>query len=148
MTYSEKLKDPQWQRKRLEILNRDGWKCRYCESSKTTLHVHHRYYVSGREPWNYPDWCFVTVCEECHKDYERDYNYGFHEWEVTLSELFPGPFDDGDVELAGEFKAAMERTDLNSSYLLKALKEVLRTGSSLDSEIEKVRQWKKEQWDS
>jgi len=29
-TYAEKLKHPLWQRKRLEILNRDGFKCAQC----------------------------------------------------------------------------------------------------------------------
>lgn len=39
--YSEKLKNPRWQKKRLEIFERDGWKCRACQDEKSTLHVHH-----------------------------------------------------------------------------------------------------------
>ena len=66
MTYSEKLKDPRWQRKRLEILQRDGFKCCDCESTTKTLHVHHRYYVSHRLPWEYPGFCYQTMCEDCH----------------------------------------------------------------------------------
>jgi 5-methylcytosine-specific restriction endonuclease McrA len=64
-TYAELLKDPRWQRKRLEILNRDEWMC-MCGDTTTTLHVHHRYYVKGRDPWEYPDFCYVTLCETCH----------------------------------------------------------------------------------
>ena len=30
MGYSEKLKDPRWQKKRLEILERDNFRCQYC----------------------------------------------------------------------------------------------------------------------
>ena len=30
MTYTEKLKDPRWQKKRLEILERDNWECQDC----------------------------------------------------------------------------------------------------------------------
>lgn len=39
--YSEKLKDPRWQKKRLEILNRDEFACRFCGDNKSTLNVHH-----------------------------------------------------------------------------------------------------------
>ncbi len=66
MTYSEKLKDPRWQKKRLEILNRDNFSCWYCGDSKSTLHVHHEMYFSGDEPWETPDECLSTVCEDCH----------------------------------------------------------------------------------
>ena len=43
-SYYEKLLDPRWQKKRLEILNRDEFKCRSCGDDKSTLHVHHGYY--------------------------------------------------------------------------------------------------------
>lgn len=65
--YLEKLKDPRWQKKRLEILNRDEWTCRSCESITKTLHVHHCEYEWGREPWDYPDEQLVTLCFECHE---------------------------------------------------------------------------------
>ena len=38
-TYLEKLKDPRWQKKRLEILERDGWKCMACGEKEKTLRV-------------------------------------------------------------------------------------------------------------
>ncbi len=66
MSYSEKLKDPRWQRKRLEILNRDGFSCILCEDKASTLHVHHLSYVKGKEPWEYQDENFITLCEHCH----------------------------------------------------------------------------------
>lgn len=28
--YAKKLMDPRWQKKRLEIFKRDGWKCQNC----------------------------------------------------------------------------------------------------------------------
>lgn len=68
MTYSEKLRDPRWQKKRLEILSRDKFTCQICEDNETTLHVHHRVYIKGKEPWGYPDWCLVTLCSNCHND--------------------------------------------------------------------------------
>lgn len=67
-TYSDKLRDPRWQKKRLEILQRDEWCCQICFDSKSTLNVHHRYYVSGHEPWDYPTELLVTLCETCHQD--------------------------------------------------------------------------------
>src|SRR5215471_9953617 len=66
--YSEKLKDPRWQRKRLEILERDGWTCCKCGSNTETLHVHHVRYLPGREPWDYPPEFLMTLCEGCHQD--------------------------------------------------------------------------------
>jgi hypothetical protein len=64
-TYSEKLKDPRWQRLRLEILQRDDWQCFYCGDKKTTLHVHHVMYI-GKDPWDTPPDCLMTLCEDCH----------------------------------------------------------------------------------
>lgn len=65
-SYSEKLKDPRWQKKRLEILERDGWACQGCYDTEKTLHVHHGYYESGLEPWAYLSESLITLCEECH----------------------------------------------------------------------------------
>lgn len=65
--YATKLLDPRWQKKRLEILNRDEWACRICFDSKSTLHVHHRRYEYGKEPWDYPDEWLVTLCADCHE---------------------------------------------------------------------------------
>lgn len=67
MTYFEKLKDPQWQKVRLRILERDGFSCVCCETETKTLHVHHCYYVSRRDPWEYFDSALITLCEDCHK---------------------------------------------------------------------------------
>lgn len=66
--YLEKLRDPRWQKKRLEIMQRDGWKCGSCGREDKTLHVHHRYYTPGSDPWDYPDQAFLTLCEGCHQD--------------------------------------------------------------------------------
>ena len=65
-TYGEKLRDPQWQRMRLKVMERDGWACQKCGDATSTLHVHHTYYVSGRDPWNYPTGALVVLCESCH----------------------------------------------------------------------------------
>lgn len=72
-TYVEKLKDPRWQKKRLEVLEAGGWKCASCSDSKATLHVHHRQYFKGREPWEYEAGQLEVLCENCHAlEHESD----------------------------------------------------------------------------
>ncbi len=66
-TYSEKLRSPEWQKKRLLVMERDGWKCKRCTDGTTMLAVHHKYYLPNTEPWEYPDECYETVCDPCHK---------------------------------------------------------------------------------
>ncbi len=72
MTYSEKLKDPRWQKRRLEVLAANDWMCDRCGSKDNTLHVHHNFYRSKTEPWDYPDYALRVVCESCHELLERD----------------------------------------------------------------------------
>jgi len=50
------------------------------------LSVHHRYYVSGRMPWEYPDWCFKTLCKQCHE--------GAHDLGLGRLEGQPVPCED------------------------------------------------------
>lgn len=38
--YLEKLKDPRWQKRRLEIFQRDEFTCQVCFDTESTLHVH------------------------------------------------------------------------------------------------------------
>ena len=64
--YRKKLLDPRWQKKRLEILNRDGFKCKYCGDSESTLHVHHKRYFAG-DPWDINNSCLVALCADCHE---------------------------------------------------------------------------------
>ena len=68
MDYKEKLKDPRWQKKRLEIMEWDNFTCVDCGSTTKTLHVHHKTYTFGNDPWDYPDDNFATLCWECHED--------------------------------------------------------------------------------
>ena len=70
MNYSEKLKDPRWQKKRLIVLERDNFACHFCLDPKKTLHVHHIGYGDG-EPWDVDDKLLITLCDECHKEEEE-----------------------------------------------------------------------------
>jgi len=64
--YAKLLKHPKWQRKRLEIMQRDGFKCCLCGDEETTLNIHHKEYVNGKKPWEYENEMLITVCEDCH----------------------------------------------------------------------------------
>lgn len=70
-TYSDKLRDPRWQRKRLEIMERDEFTCQQCGDATKTLHVHHKYYLPRLEPWDYCPLSLVTLCEDCHQQEEE-----------------------------------------------------------------------------
>lgn len=63
--YSEKLKDPRWQKKRLEILDRDDFTCQECGDKKTTLNIHHLKY--SKNPWDVDNSFLITLCEGCHE---------------------------------------------------------------------------------
>lgn len=65
--YLAKLRDPRWQKLRLEILERDGWRCGYCNATDKTLHVHHLWYEDDAEPWDADPSALQALCEECHK---------------------------------------------------------------------------------
>jgi len=68
LTYSEKLKDPRWQRKRLEIMQRDDFACRHCGNKEKTLNVHHLSYKAKTDVWDYEPDNLVTLCEICHEN--------------------------------------------------------------------------------
>jgi hypothetical protein len=105
--YAKKLEHPKWQLKRLEIMKRDGMVCRSCGESEQQLQVHHRYYVSGRDPWEYPDWSLVTLCKCCHgreKLAQEDRHPNTHrEWEAMVGFLMC----DTDDNVAWEFMVSM-----------------------------------------
>jgi len=69
MSYSDDLKNPLWQRKRLEIMDRDQFQCQCCFNKTRTLTVHHKWYKSELKPWEYEDDCYITMCELCHKEF-------------------------------------------------------------------------------
>jgi hypothetical protein len=64
--YSDLLKDPRWQKKRLEIMQRDDFTCQLCLDKETTLNIHHKRYNKARNPWEYDNDVLLTVCEDCH----------------------------------------------------------------------------------
>lgn len=63
--YADKLRSPKWQKKRLDIMNRDSFQCVYCHDKETILNVHHDHYKGN--PWEAGDDKLKTVCEHCHQ---------------------------------------------------------------------------------
>lgn len=64
----EKYRHPKWQKRRLEMLESAGYCCQQCSAEDKTLHVHHRRYFRGRDPWDYPDELLKVLCQECHQE--------------------------------------------------------------------------------
>jgi hypothetical protein len=88
MTYKEKLLDPRWQKKRLEILDRDSFMCRACFSTTKTLHVHHKRYLNGKDPWDYDNNLLVTLCHECHDIETKEMEDAIHDLVAVIKEKF------------------------------------------------------------
>jgi hypothetical protein len=79
MTYFAQLRDRRWQRKRLKILERDGWrcqnpKCRHPDDDAVFLVVHHHVYLPDKMAWEYADAELTTFCHRCHGNMHRKDN--------------------------------------------------------------------------
>ncbi len=124
--YAAKYRHPKWQKKRLEVMERDGFKCFKCESEDNTLNVHHAYYVTGRDIWDYPMHSLKTLCEDCHKSEHEKKDYADDEIQSRQTELeiaigwLSGDVPDPDIwDMAimscQLIKAGMDRDDLYHS---------------------------------
>jgi|GEM_PF-2580260 len=71
---NEDLKNPKWQRTRLEIMQRDNWSCTKCGEKEKPLNVHHIRYIEGRKPWEYCSSDLETICENCHSTLHKVQN--------------------------------------------------------------------------
>lgn len=74
--YAEKLKDPRWQRKRLEVLSSDNFTCTCCGSTDIELHVHHFEYAKSGNPWDADLGDMCTLCKDCHYVFEKSFGLG------------------------------------------------------------------------
>lgn len=62
--YANKLKDPRWQRRRLEVMSRADFKCEECSNDRMELHIHHLRYQG--DPWEARDEDLRCLCSSCH----------------------------------------------------------------------------------
>lgn len=70
-TYAQQLKDPRWQKRRLERLNAARFSCENCGDETTELHVHHPEYFRGRKAWEYEDDELEVLCKPCHSKHHE-----------------------------------------------------------------------------
>lgn len=95
-SYAEMLRNPLWQKKRLEIMQRDDFTCQHCGCKGRELQVHHRVYHKGAKPWEYDDSELITLCNQCHEVETEVKNQHYLEFlhicnlsrKIGLSELF------------------------------------------------------------
>lgn len=111
--YRQKLRDPRWQKKRLEILNRDGFSCCKCRTSKETLHVHHKRYIGG-DPWNIPNDALVTLCEGFHANETEMLSEACAEFLAIVRDRFTS---DEIYRLAASLLENCDVADYGSRYL-------------------------------
>jgi hypothetical protein len=65
-TFKQQYTHPNWQKRRLEIMNLAGFECQNCGDTEETLNVHHKRYISGRKVWEYADDELECLCTSCH----------------------------------------------------------------------------------
>lgn len=120
MSYSELLKHPLWQRKRLEIMNRASFTCEWCGATESTLHVHHTAYHAGRKPWEYEDAELQCICEHCHTA-EHVIEIGLNarrQFETALRAPESSASVDGKAKLVAETREYMKIGNLSAADLL------------------------------
>jgi len=91
--YWQKLRDPRWQRKRLEVFEAAQFSCERCGDDQNPLHAHHLAYRKNVDPWDYPDELLVCLCNQCHQRW--------HDTKSVLDEVIGGLNDEGLSQLAG-----------------------------------------------
>jgi len=130
MDYFEKLKDPRWQKKRLQIFERDNWTCLNCGATDKTLTVHHTNY-QGKDPWETEDKYLKTLCEDCH-DVEFNEKESREMFEgLLISSLKHKGFLTGDiVQLHLGFEDIPEGIDIRK--LSWVLRHILRSKSGCE----------------
>lgn len=114
--YGEKLKDPRWQKRRLEILQRDEFTCQECGDSDSTLHVHHHAYLD--EPWAVPDCWLITLCAECHESHTKSVWLNFKEF-TDLFGIAGGLSDDFVQAIIEPFREYALSVDLGRASAFK-----------------------------
>lgn len=101
--YLDKLKDPRWQRKRLELMQSAGFRCQSCGDTEDSLNIHHVYYEKDADPWSYPDNAYMVLCSRCHERWHMlkqtmdqslchvDVNHLFHLQSIVTQLSMMGP---------------------------------------------------------
>lgn len=126
-SYSELLAAPEWKTKRIEIINKFGARCMQCLTETAPFHVHHRYYISNRKPWHYPDACYRVLCGDCHEWY-HDNPIAQAPWEQFLDKVYPA------VLAIGAERECAQLFDEIVALILRFRPSVLTPKPALDDE--------------
>jgi cytochrome c553 len=124
--YQKKLLDPRWQKKRLETLQRDGWACQSCGDTESTLHVHHRRYLSGNEPWDIDSHLLVTLCDACHESEKAKMKENIGDLVLLVKEHFLS----ADVASINEGLAFLTQA-LSPAHISNILRKVLQSEKAM-----------------
>lgn len=84
MNYIEQLKHPKWQRKRLEILERDDFTCQVCGDEETQLNVHHKSY--SKTVYEVDNSQLITLCKHCHSITHKINDISSYKVEKSINE--------------------------------------------------------------
>lgn len=116
-SYQKKLLDPRWQKKRLEIFNRDKFTCKMCGDTNNTLHIHHLKYVGN--PWDIDNDFLITYCKDCHEIVEEFKKNHLKVLSVTLriadfNNIFREVYS---VDDSGFYKVTIFQLDENNALI-------------------------------
>ena len=73
MQYKNKLADPRWIEFRKKVYRNDKYRCVICHTKDRPLHAHHKFYIKGKEPWEYLVGDLQTLCNWCHSSLHGDF---------------------------------------------------------------------------
>lgn len=67
-TQAKEYNSSLWRARCLQIICADGGKCCQCgrKEPDVILQIHHKKYIPGRKPWEYPQEDLITLCKGCH----------------------------------------------------------------------------------
>lgn len=91
---SDPYRSGDWARFRAEVIRIDDGVCRKCgrgEKDGVVLQVHHKEYIPGHKPWEYPYELCETICRGCHATEHKIIPPRFG-WEYVMDD------DAGDLE--------------------------------------------------
>lgn len=119
--YGAKLRDPRWQKMRLEVMQRDAFTCQDCGDATRTLNVHHKFYRPAADPWDYPVASLVTLCEDCHEERTESTNET-KEAERELVELMrTADLDPRDVVCLVQLTIKRQSSPIDIAYFLHSI---------------------------
>lgn len=131
VSYSHKLQNPKWQRKRLEVLQRDNFSCKICKENNSTLHVHHLKYNGN--PWESDLKELTTLCKDCHKLIHDLEDSGDTGWKLITKEII---YDQSCYYIFFEDVVLVKLT--NESHIVSIEKKSIEYLSKKFNEINKL----------